>query len=271
MKKLLVTGGSGFIGSHFINLVKKEYAVTNWDIKTGYDIRSSLPKKSFDYVVHFASLRSIPAGELDPRAYIDNNCWGIVNLLRQFPDSRFINISSSSVQNVFSVYAATKQFAESMTLKHKNSLNVRLHNVFGEGQPFNSGTCVAQFIECKINNQIPVIYGGGDQKRDFTYVQDVVIELKRLMEDKMIGTTHVGYGTSASVLDMLKGVFGYMPQVKYSPQRDFMNIMDSKSPRSMKAPYGRLRGIKRTVEWYENHYGRVQPHRLKKKTHTTIH
>ena len=57
---------------------------------------------------------------------------------------------------------------------HKNCLNVRLYNVFGEGQGFNSGTVIPKFCHAKFNNYKPTIFGDGNQRRDFTYVGDVI-------------------------------------------------------------------------------------------------
>ena len=174
MKKVLVTGGGGFIGGHFKRLIENDFEVTNYDLKEEWDIRQSLPYAEFDYVVHFAAKRNVSESELYPKDYIDTNCWGTLNLLRSYSDARFINISSSSVNDVRSVYGATKQFAEAMVNRCENSLNIRLYNVFGEHQPIESGAVLTNFIKAKQNKEVPIVYGSGHQKRDFTYVGDVV-------------------------------------------------------------------------------------------------
>ena len=258
MKKVLVTGGSGFIGGHFKRLIEKDFDVTNYDLKEAWDIRHLLPSKSFDYVVHFAALRSIPKGELNPKEFIDTNCWGTVNLLRLFPEARFINISSSSVIDVKSVYGATKQFAESVVNMHQNALNIRLHNVFGEGQPFESDTVLVNFIKAKLSGDAPIVYGGGRQRKDFTYVGDVVLSIRDAMLSNKTGTVHFGYGTSLSVFELLTEVFGGNEVVYIQKTSRNFEIMDSKSPAVMPViKYGRAEGLKRTIKWYESSLTRV--------------
>lgn len=257
MKKVLVTGGSGFIGKHFIYRIEKLFQVTNYDLLEGYDIRSILPFESFDYVVHFAAKRSVQEGELFPKEYIDTNCWGTLNLLVRNKNSRFINISSSSVNEVKSIYGATKQFAESIANMHENSLNIRLYNVFGEGQSLNSGAVLTSFIKAKQADVAPIVYGSGNQRRDFTYVEDVVESIAFSMVSTQTGLVHFGYSDSMSVMELLEMVYGNIPGYIQKPERSF-EIKDSFSPTRMpKIIHGRSEGFKRTLKSYEHSLSRV--------------
>ena len=211
----------------------------------------------FDYVVHFAAKRNVSESELYPKDYIDTNCWGTLNLLKYYAGTRFINISSSSVNDVKSVYGATKQFAESMANRGENSLNIRLYNVFGESQPLESGAVLTNFINAKRNGEPPIIYGSGDQKRDFTYVGDVVESILHAMISKETGTVHFGYGYSISVMDILLEVYGEIPKCIHKPTRGF-EIKNSVSPTPLPIiKYGRSEGLKRTIKWYESSLTRV--------------
>ena len=253
MKKVLVTGGSGFIGKHFVRLIEKSYDVTNYDLKEGYDIRGQLPYGKFDYVVHFAALKSVPEGEKNPHAFIDTNCWGTVNILDRYKDARFLNISSSSVNDVRSVYGATKAFSEHIVMKHPNSLNIRLYNVFGEGQDFKLGGVIAKFICCRFNNIAPTLYGDGSQTRDFTYVGDVVESIFSLMTSKKVGVSHLGYKKSVSINTILNEIYGHnVVRLNQLPIREF-EIKDSCSPEKMPViKYGRKKGLLRTIKYYES-------------------
>lgn len=258
MKKILVTGGSGFIGTHFIRLVEKNYDITNYDLEEGYDIRGAMPYNVFDYVVHFGALKSVPASEENPHNFIDTNCWGTTNVAERNKNARFINISSSAVNDVKSVYGATKQFAESVVSRLKNSLNIRLYNVFGEGQSLRYGGVLSKFINSKLTGEAPVIYGDGNQTRDFTYVADVVESILDVMTSTRTGLVHFGYGNGMSVKRLLQEVYGYgVPQYIQKQARDY-EIENSCSPEVMPViKHGREEGIKRTIKHYESIRNRV--------------
>ena len=257
MKSVLVTGGSGFIGKHFIHKIEKNYDVVNYDLVEGYDIRGIMPYHKFDCIVHFAALKGVTEGEYWPHEYINTNCWGTANLLSYYPDTRFINISSSSANHLKSIYGATKQFTETIVSFKSNTLNIRLYNVFGENQPLSSSAVLPSFMKCKLNSEPPTIYGDGLQKRDFTYVGDVVASIEDVMFSNQTGTVHFGYGTGMSVVDLMHLIFGENKQYIQKDLRPF-EIQDSCSPDKMpKIIYGREDGLKRTIKHYENSLSRV--------------
>ena len=201
--RTLITGALGFIGSHLYALLPE---AKGWDVKDAWnqDIRTNLPQESFTHIFHLAAKRSVPLGEQEPFQFISTNCWGTLNILRTYPNARILNISSSAAAQAKSVYGATKKFAECVGYQHPNCLNVRLYNVFGERQEVESGAVVPHFITSKLTKKPVTIYGEGWQTRDFTYVGDVVLELKRLMfETEEVGLVHVGYHAPVSVQDLL--------------------------------------------------------------------
>lgn len=247
---ILVTGSRGFIGSHLLEVLKDE-EVYEMDIKINRDILASMPPENhkITHVIHLAAKRSVSESEKDPRAFLETNCWGTLRLMRAFPKARFLNISSSSVNDVKSVYGATKHFTEVVGDLHPNCLSVRLYNVFGERQPVESGAVVPQFCAARIKGEPPIIYGDGRQSRDFTYVKDVVLNLKTLLFGKLCGYTHLGYGNSMSVLSLARTICQKKP--KFISSRSF-DIVSSRSPIAMDVKYGRMEGLKRTIKYYEN-------------------
>jgi UDP-glucose 4-epimerase len=251
--KILITGGSGFIGTALREICP---GAVNADIQVGVDILKNLPDEEFTHVFHVAALRSIPDGEANPEAFIRTNCLGTHLVLKKYPNARVINISSSSVNNVQSVYGATKLFGEAIARRHPNCLSVRLYNVFGEGQPLSSGAVVPSFIRALLRNESPVIYGDGKTMRDMTYVRDVVYNLYDLMFlSEKTGLLHLGYGEPVSINQLAELIFHPNKVTPtYLPGRD-CDLKYSKSPVKMNHVYGRLEGLKRTINWYRKTYG----------------
>lgn len=249
--KALITGGAGFIGSHLHNIIPDAEVLDHVD--GGPDIKFNLWDESYTHIFHLAALKSVPLGERLPREFIDTNCWGTLNLMRSFPKARIINISSSAANDVKSVYGATKAFSEHMGHMHPNWLNVRLYNVFGPGQPLVSGAVVPALLEAKKAKKRPIIYGDGEQCRDFTYVLDVVEELKWLMfETDLTGLRHAGYGTSMSVNELANIIFEHKVKPVYKKKRSY-EITNSRAPYPMtNMKYGRRNGLQRTMEEHKN-------------------
>jgi len=177
-------------------------------------------------------------------------------LLKKYPDSRIIFASSSSVNKPQSIYAFTKKWGEDIGAFHKNWVNVRFYNVFGENQPEDSGALVPHLIMSKIRGEQPTIFGNGQQMRDFTYVGDIVEWLNELAFRRISGLVHLGYAFPCSVNDMGRMVFGQDYDPHYYPRRSF-DIEHNEAPSSDFPPvYGRREGMQKTIEWYENTYTR---------------
>lgn len=252
--RILITGNRGFIGSHLHELFPK---AIGWDLENDTepqeDITERLPEINFTHIFHLAAYKSVSRGEMYPRGYISNNCWGTVNLLKNYPHARIINVSSSAANECKSIYGMTKYFTELAGNQHKNCLNVRLYNVFGERQTMEYAPVVPNFIHASLMGSRPVIFGDGSQTRDLTYVGDVVEELKRLMfATKDTGLSHVGYANPISILDLCHRICGNHADIHFLPKRSF-DIENSCAVSPMHITYGREIGLKRTISWWKEH------------------
>lgn len=150
------------------------------------------------YVLHLAALPSVVRSVSDPVASNDVNVCGMLTMLVAARDAsveRFVFSSSSSVYGdtqvlpkqedmkpmPLSPYAAQKLMGENYCrifhgLYGLKTFALRYFNVFGPRQNPAShyAAVIPLFIDALRNDRAPVIYGDGEQTRDFTYVDDVV-------------------------------------------------------------------------------------------------
>ena len=151
-----------------------------------------------DTVFHLAALARVQPSILNPIKYELNNSIGVVNMLKSSEEMnvrRFVYSSSSSVYgpteklpslesdlpNPISPYANQKYYGElCCKMFHQlygiETVSLRYFNVFGERQNIGGAyaTVIGIFIDQFMNGKSLTINGDGNQKRDFTYVGDVV-------------------------------------------------------------------------------------------------
>ncbi|MFC1871169.1 SDR family oxidoreductase [Chloroflexota bacterium] len=220
-KKVVVTGGAGFIGSHLAELLaSRDYHVVILDdLSTGKmtNVEPLLKKKNVEFVqssitelpglqtlfrdvdciFHQAAIPSVPRSIENPMATHDVNVTGTLNILLAARDNnvrKVLYASSSSVYgdtpvlpkvedmatNPFSPYAASKLAAENYCRVFQNiyglpAVCLRYFNVYGPRQDPESqyAAVIPLFLKRISEGKPPVIFGDGEQTRDFTFVRDV--------------------------------------------------------------------------------------------------
>jgi nucleoside-diphosphate-sugar epimerase len=154
--------------------------------------------KGADFVLHQAALPSVPRSVRDPLATHEANVTGTLNVLLAAYDAgvrRVVYAASSSAYGNTAVlpkhehmppqplspYAASKLAGEAyLCVFHETygleTVVLRYFNVFGPRQDPNSqySAAIPLFISAALTGKPPIIYGGGEQTRDFTYVANVV-------------------------------------------------------------------------------------------------
>ena len=275
MSKYLVTGGSGFIGSHVVEeLVNRGDKVTViddlseglesnlasvWDkiIFLEKDITGSyLPDGPFDVVYHLAAKHSVPKSFDDPQKYFDVNVGGSWDVFAKYQDCRIVNVSSSSAVACKSPYAISKKTVELCADLFKNIVSLRYFNVFGERQAL-CGAVVPAFCVTMLRGEQPTIYGDGNQDRDFTYVKDVADATVEFGEGKwkdLKGVHEVGYGschTVNEIFEIISKQLRYQRDPIYAEERigDVKHSISSGLLGTSK--YGFEKGINRTVSWFK--------------------
>ena len=249
-KRVLITGGLGFIGTNLLKLYPDADILDKFN---GDDIGGKLPNEPYTHIFHLAAKHHIPTCELEPEETIRVNCWGTLNLMRTYPNARILAAASSSSNEIKSVYGATKAFIELIAPLHKNYLAVKFYNVFGEHQRLEGGAVTPKLIDHMLRKTPLTINGDGTQFRDFTYVGDVVENLRDLMNSDKVGVTHLGHGEPMMLNHYIELIYGEMPEITYTEHKA-IDILWSKAPTPCKKFYGREEGMRRTIEWFKKEY-----------------
>lgn len=166
------------------------------DIRDPQTARKSM--QGVDVILHQAALPSVPRSIVDPVSTNEVNVVGTLNILeaaRNAGVKRVVIASSSSVYgdtpelpkhehmqlNPLSPYAVSKMSAEKYCsvfskVYGMQTVALRYFNVFGPRQDPTSqySAVIPRFIRAIMNNEQPLVYGDGEQSRDFTYVSNVV-------------------------------------------------------------------------------------------------
>ena len=212
-----------------------------------------------DTVFHCAALARVQPSILNPIKYELNNTIGIMNMLKCSVDMdvrRFVYSASSSAYgstkklpskesdkpNPISPYANQKYYGElccRMFSKVYNieTVSLRYFNVYGERQNLGGAyaTVVGIFLNQLINKNPLTINGDGDQRRDFTYVGDVVNANILAAKSKNVGkgeAINIGNGKNISINELAKNIGGEV--VFNKPQNEpFENLADIKKAKKL--------------------------------------
>lgn len=217
-KKILVTGSKGFIGSHLVPyLRRKGHKVLEWDKKKGFDIFSiNLEEgiKRADVVIHLAALTSVADSFTNKGETHRVNVLGTARVAEfcQKYKKKLIYPSSASVYiKESSPYAYSKYLAEEIVKGIKTpTVVLRLFNVFGPGMNKNSGSIMYNFLTSKKL----LVYGDGEQTRDFIHVRDVCNIMEDAIKNKWNGLAlDLGTGQAYTV-NYVAQLFAYFRKRK---------------------------------------------------------
>ncbi len=199
-----------------------------------------------DYVFHLAAMASVPLSIDDPMECTRNNVNATIELLNACKNNDVKKIIFSSSSSVYgnntnmplkeselprpkSPYAASKASCELYlrTFYEAYGLNytsLRYFNVFGPKQDKNSqyASVIPNFISALLEGEQPIIYGDGEQTRDFIFVKDVVNANIAAAESDYNGIINVASGESISINELYEIVcetLGCDVDVKYLPER----------------------------------------------------
>jgi UDP-glucose 4-epimerase len=199
-----------------------------------------------DYVFHEAALISVPESVLNPLTYNEVNVNGTLKVLIAAKDTDVKKVVFASSAAVYgdntslpidekapiqplSPYAVNKATGEMycnvFTQNYElSTVSLRYFNVFGPRQDPNSAyaAVIPNFINTVLNGERPVIYGDGEQSRDFISVNQVVKANILACQSSKTGVFNVAQGKSTTInqlLEMIKEIMDIDLEPEYMEPR----------------------------------------------------
>lgn len=248
-------------------------------------VRNAL--KGARYVLHQAAIPSVPRSVADPLRSNEANVTGTLNLLieaREAGVERFVFAASSSAYgdtavlpkvesmpaDPLSPYAVGKYTGELYVkvfaaIYDLPAVSLRYFNIFGPSQDPASeyAAVIPKFIQSMLQGKAPVIYGDGEQSRDFTYIDNAVeANLLACLSDK------AGRGEVINVacgqrynLNQLVGALNdllgtsiepvYTEAVAGDVKHSLADIGKAKELLGYEVKVSFIEGLRRTVDWFK--------------------
>lgn len=269
----------------------KEYIFYREDIQDKEMLQKIFSKHKPNIVINLAAQAGVRYSIQNPDTYIQSNIVGFANILeccKEHKVEHLLYASSSSVygknkktpfstedqvDHPISLYAATKKSNELMAYTYSHLFNIpttglRFFTVYGEyGRPD-----MAYFgFSDKIMKDKPIqIFNYGDMKRDFTYIDDIVDGIIKLIKGSKALEIEPPYkiyniGNNAPeqlihFIEVLEKNLGKVAEKEYLPMQDgdvpitYADIDELVNDVGFKPKTSIEEGLKRFVSWYKEYY-----------------
>lgn len=263
----------------------KTFELVEADIRDLDAVRKAC--RGIDFVLHEAAIPSVPRSIDDPVTTNDVNVSGTLNVLKASYENkvkRVIYAASSSaygdtavlpkkedmLPSPLSPYAVSKLTGEYYCRVFSNvygleTVSLRYFNIFGPRQDPNStyAAVIPRFITAMLRNESPVVYGDGEQSRDFTYIENVIqANIKACYAPDVAGMVfNIACGTRFTlntVLKLLETIFNKKANPKYLPPKkgDVRHSQADISNASKHIDYKILvdfeTGLRKTVDYFSS-------------------
>lgn len=249
--KVVVTGGSGFIGSHVVDRLKAtDHEVVSFDhrgrgadtfmgdIRDQTDVMEAFGNA--DAFIHLAGVLGTQECISNPRPAVETNILGGLNVLEAAAQLKIpgvcIGVGNHFMQNTYSITKSTvERFVAMYNAERGTRINiVRAMNAYGPRQtpakPYGSSTVrkIAPSFICRALRCDPIeVYGGGEQISDMVYVTDLAKALCRAMEyasashvfDKVVEVGPAEHTTVMQVAQMVKELTNSSSPIVSLPRR----------------------------------------------------
>ena len=248
---------------------------------------SILGEGDVEAVIHLAAVINIVEVNENPQRALDVNVKGTLNVLelaRKLGAERVVFASSTAVHgepvylpvdedhplNPANLYGETKLFSERLINRYMkdyglSAVSLRYFNVYGPRmRPGPYAGVVLSFIQALLKGETPVIYGTGNQTRDFVYVGDVAEANVRAIESSYRGPVEIGSGVETSINDlyrMICRIIGRCPEPHRRPprpgdvSRSVASIKLARRVLGWRPIVSLEEGLRYTVEYYREKTG----------------
>jgi UDP-glucose 4-epimerase len=227
MKKVLITGSSGYIGSHLSKLLSDVYEVHGLDL---YEPQHPVKKftcnninrplsitDEYDAVIHLAALVNVSESEKIPIQYYITNLNGTMNVLNKIKTKNFIFASTGAAENCTSAYGLSKRAAEDVVREYCTVHNqtpytiFRFYNVIGSNgfAPTNPDGLMYNLMKASKSGEF-TIYGtdyeesrDGTCVRDYVHVMEICDAIKTAIEKPSNSIECLGHGVGYTVKEIV--------------------------------------------------------------------
>lgn len=282
-----VRGIDNFATGHRENLTyfadDPDFSFTQGDVRNSEQLAELLD--GVDYVFHQAAISSVPRSVEDPVTATDANCTGTATVLHEARTAGIDTVVVASSSAVYgsggelpkvetmtpdpeSPYALSKHYSEQLALQSSDfhdidTVSLRYFNVFGPRQDPQGeyAAVIPKFATLLLNGEQPVIFGDGEQSRDFTYVDDVVQANILAAEGDVTGETfNIGCGNRATVnelVETLNELLGTDIDAVYDDRRpgdvrhSYADISKAKEQLGYEPKVDFGEGLERTIGFFE--------------------
>jgi|TARA_R110001632_G_scaffold2834_1_gene12353 UDP-glucose 4-epimerase len=225
MKKVLVTGSSGYIGSHLLKKIKSEFKVFGLDKD-----KTQIPVKfihadicnveylkyhqEFDCVVHLAAEMRVSESVKDPILYYRTNIIGTLNVLKHIKTKNFIFASTGAAEGMISPYGVSKKAAEEIVFQSCKEKGIdytifRFYNVIGSDgiDVKNPDGLFYNLVKSKRTGVFKIFGNDYNTKdgtcvRDYVHVNEICEAIKLALDKPANQIENLGHGCGTSVLEI---------------------------------------------------------------------
>tara|TARA_B110000003_G_scaffold276005_1_gene320425 strand:+ start:1609 stop:2559 length:951 start_codon:yes stop_codon:yes gene_type:complete len=262
----------------------KKFSFYKIDITNHQKLSALFKKIKPSVVIHLASEVGVRNSSKRPRSYINTNILGFLNILENCKNTKTKKLFYASSSSVYgnnkekfsensntdkplSVYAASKKGAEILAAAYSHLYNLpiiglRFFTVYGPyGRP---DMAIFKFTESIYKKKAITVYNHGNLKRDFTYIEDVVSHIEKLIKRKFLKHEILNIGNTKPVkvirlISILEKVIGIKARINYvkAPKTEVYktcaNISKLKKLTVVKNSTTIKEGILNFIYWYKKY------------------